>query len=696
MAAPAYTEDLTDIDTGLAESTTGYVAYGGGASGLGAGADFAMQGTNCVDKQITNAEKGILYNKGAGVTIPAGDHVFIWQFTATPGVCNTLALRGVVINVGSGTGAFCKYHVDGGDTFGAGGRVGKCYPIDPSVYTANTGAIPYRTLVGTPSGVFQYFGSGLSTNATVKSANMGLDAQRYGTGAYLTAGELISAGDASDDPCTFAGFATQNDAVANRWGIFNELNELQGMFAIGQNNAGVATLARFEDSDVNIKFVDTPHCAADFTQIVVDHASTVCNLTNINLEAEGTINKGRFIVNANNPTVSIIGGTWTGIGIITLQSNTTTTGTTFRRCALITGNGATMTGGTVESSTASSAILIDTNTEMAIVTGVGFVDNSKTVDIYDVPVTLATSSLYSGSTTQVSQSFIGDGNEIGGVTFNLSKTGSPTGNATAYLYAHSGTYGTSSVPTGSALATSNTFDISTLTGSENPVTFDFPTEFTTVLGTEYTVVLEYAGGDGINNVVYEVDISGTHGGNKALFSGSWAATAAHDVIFALIAMSSSIELTATGSHDFTDITFSGGGGTQGSNLVASTGAGDADVYNNSGGAITINVSGGDSPSVRNAAGSTTTVVSTVTLTVTDVPTGVNMTIVNSTTRTELQHTTSTGANITYSHSGGETVDILFMANDYDPNSGDIYDLTLPTANSSIKANIADDLNYENP
>ena len=39
------------------------------------------------------------------------------------------------------------------------------------------------------------------------------------------------------------------------------------------------------------------------------------------------------------------------------------------------------------------------------------------------------------------------------------------------------------------------------------------------------------------------------------------------------------------------------------------------MFNNTGTAITINVSGGDSPSIRNSAGSTTTVVNTVTVTV---------------------------------------------------------------------------------
>ena len=113
--------------------------------------------------------------------------------------------------------------------------------------------------------------------------------------------------------------------------------------------------------------------------------------------------------------------------------------------------------------------------------------------------------------------------------------------------------------------------------------------------------------------------------------------------------------------------------------------------------LTINVGQGyDLPYYYNTGLGTVNVVSSYTLTVTDVPTGVQMTVVNSSTRAELQNTTSTGVDITYDHSGGEIVDILFIANGYDPNSGDIYDLTLPTSDSSIKSNIPEDLNYENP
>ncbi len=70
----------------------------------------------------------------------------------------------------------------------------------------------------------------------------------------------------------------------------------------------------------------------------------------------------------------------------------------------------------------------------------------------------------------------------------------------------------------------------------------------------------------------------------------------------------SVELTSTGTYTFDNIVFVGGG---------AGGTTTADVYNNSGGAITINVTGnGSIPSVRNSAGSSTTINNTVNLSVT--------------------------------------------------------------------------------
>lgn len=365
MAVPAYTEDLTDID--LAESgSTGWTAFnisGGGGGAPAFGADFGMQGGGCWDKAASNAERGLAVNKTPGTgTVAAGVHIFQWGFTATPGVTDTLQNRGAYVIIGTGTGDYVQFHVEGSDTFGAQGRVGKCYVVN-YVTTANTGSVPYRTVGGTPGATPTYFGFGLKTLATVKGSNMGADAVRYGTGAYLTAGELIAAGDASDDPCTFVGFNAQNDSNSNRWGIFTSTGgtnyELQGRFVIGQNNSAVATLCRFKDSDINISLVDTVHSETDFTQLIIDHASTRCEWTNINITALGTHNPGQVQVNSNNPTVIINGGTWTDIGVTVFRSNTSVDGLTWRGTDSITLNGATLDNCLIENNTAASAVVTD-------------------------------------------------------------------------------------------------------------------------------------------------------------------------------------------------------------------------------------------------------------------------------------------------------------------------------------------------
>jgi len=352
MAVPTYAEDLTDIT--LAESITGWVALGGGASGLGAGVDFAMQGTNCVDKQVTASEKGQVFDNAAGITLGTGEHIFVWMFNATPGLSNTLANRGAAIIVGSLTTAYCAYHVEGSNTYGAAGRVAKCYPIDYATRTSNTGSAPYRTLTGSPGANPRVFGATLNITGTVKSANLGVDAIRRGTGAYITAGEIAN-------PATFNGYATENDTLANRWGILTKVGgsfELQGRFVIGQNSSKTATLAYFSDSDVAIFIVDTPHAATDFTQIVIDHASTEVYLTNVNITALGTQNPGRFVMNNASTVVEITGGAWTGLGITTLRALAVVDGLTWRLCGTVTANGANLTNAVFDRSSAATALVI--------------------------------------------------------------------------------------------------------------------------------------------------------------------------------------------------------------------------------------------------------------------------------------------------------------------------------------------------
>jgi hypothetical protein len=353
MAAPSYTEDLTDISL-MESGETGAAALnisGGGGGAPAFGADFGMQGAGCWDKAASNAERAILTNNapGSGVTA-AGVHIFQWGFVGTPGVLDTLVNRGVYVIAGTDASNYVQYHVDGLDTLGAQGRVGKCY-VYRYVTTAQTGKIPFRTVTGTPGTPPDEFGYGINTTATVKGSNFGQDAHRYGTGGYITAGELLSAGDASDDPATFTGFNIQSDDNTNRWGILTGIGgtnfELQGRFVIGQNSSQVATACSFRDSNVNISLVDTVHAESDFTQIILDHADTWVEWNNVNITALGQINPGRLVVNSANPEFQMTGGTITDIGISTLRTNTTADGTTWRGSGEVTANGATLANSSI-------------------------------------------------------------------------------------------------------------------------------------------------------------------------------------------------------------------------------------------------------------------------------------------------------------------------------------------------------------
>jgi hypothetical protein len=123
--------------------------------------------------------------------------------------------------------------------------------------------------------------------------------------------------------------------------------------------------------------------------------------------------------------------------------------------------------------------------------------------------------------------------------FYLRATGTPAGNAHAVLYIHSGTYGTSSKPTGSALATSDDFDISTVaTGSFALYTLNFTgaEQYTMQASTYYCIVFQNpsSGIDGDNFTDIGLDASTpSHSGNSLGWTGdkSWFADASLDAVF---------------------------------------------------------------------------------------------------------------------------------------------------------------------
>lgn len=119
---------------------------------------------------------------------------------------------------------------------------------------------------------------------------------------------------------------------------------------------------------------------------------------------------------------------------------------------------------------------------------------------------------------------------VDSVKFKLYKVGSPTGNCYALIYAHAGTYGSSSVPTGSALATSDAVDVTSITADTTWIKFTFSgaNKIRLETATYYVVTFQFAGGDASNNIAIVTDITtASHDGNRSYTPAvtSWTALA---------------------------------------------------------------------------------------------------------------------------------------------------------------------------
>ena len=138
--------------------------------------------------------------------------------------------------------------------------------------------------------------------------------------------------------------------------------------------------------------------------------------------------------------------------------------------------------------------------------------------------------LYTGFQIKNSHSFTGKSAYLTQVQFYINKYGTPVGNITAVLYAHSGNFGISSVPTGAALATSDAIDITTLDTTFDLISFNFDGTYELLADTKYCIVIEYAG---TSRLYIGVDENGEHAGNLSMYYDSepWYPISTYDTIF---------------------------------------------------------------------------------------------------------------------------------------------------------------------
>jgi len=157
------------------------------------------------------------------------------------------------------------------------------------------------------------------------------------------------------------------------------------------------------------------------------------------------------------------------------------------------------------------------------------------VDFYPFSYSTIVVGISTPGSYAVGQSFIAKQSILQSATFFLRKVGLPEGTFRAYLYAHSGDFGESSVPTGDPLATSITeIKIEDLSTKTTPYVFEFADGFKMKDGEMYVIVV---GGEHTvagSNITIRISVDNAtlkHPGNRSFsFGGDWSASNT-DLIF---------------------------------------------------------------------------------------------------------------------------------------------------------------------
>jgi hypothetical protein len=362
MAAAAYTTDLVDIYTDTSGGSAVLISSGGGGQSAitDPETDDYIQGISSISRNPWSASiRGIVYTAGAAQAIAAGNAVFIWAKADVSQALNTKALGGIQALVGNTSAALKAYYIDGSDSYTFGGW--KCYPIDPT--------IAQNTSIGTPSAVTQSFGVRWDVPATGPSKGFPfkIDAIRRGRTIITTAGDL------ANGYATFLAAANFQGVITRQWGLFQAQNGTylqQGLFRQGTT----ATAVDFRDANRVIFIAATDFVSANFNGYEINNAASNISWDNISISALGIISRGNFVIN-NNPTLLWNGCTFTDVGTFSLGgTNTTVTGSSFRRTDSITLNGSAFTGNTVSNNRGAASILA---ISLNAITGCSFVSDGS-------------------------------------------------------------------------------------------------------------------------------------------------------------------------------------------------------------------------------------------------------------------------------------------------------------------------------
>lgn len=397
--AGTYATDLQPVGTTSVADTgtyptniiefTGYIA-GSIVSTTTPDTDNFIQGIAGItglSSKSANTGNSLAYGRGSTLVINGGACLNIWAMYALPSALDTFAATngaGVQVAVGTAAGSFSTYRVDGQDTAPYGGW--KNYIVD--LRNTNTGPNSGGS-TGVTNPTNSYYGATFRQIASFKTAvPLAIDAIRYGRHTLsATGGDNTSVNNVTPLDSTAANFPqmsnyndwnsggtpTFGDPVDNGYHRFGQLQEADGSYlARGILSLGTtSTSVYFDDANRNINFQDMFVTYNDFNRIEIRHAASIVKLNSCNfsfIPRDSTLiasqfapatPRGNFEV-VDNATVTITSCSFTDMNTFIFLSNSTITSATFRRCDLITPNGATITSSLITNSTSTTSYITST------------------------------------------------------------------------------------------------------------------------------------------------------------------------------------------------------------------------------------------------------------------------------------------------------------------------------------------------
>jgi len=520
-----------------------------------------IQGAASLTAKVSKATYTSLFTIVSNVNL-TNKQIYVWMNAAAPANLNSMAGGGLRIRVEDAAANWASWYVAGSDTYVGGWEC----------FTAHMGTTPTAKSATAPN-YAAITKAGVVCQDLVGSAkeNFWFDAMRYGTGVTIYGGT-------SGDPAVLANIVTTENLIANKWGVvvqYEGILLLQGKLQIGTTSPGVATY--FLDKTSKVIIFRSKTVPTGFYEVLLQGNSTATTKVYFGETvggvgfSGGAVRSGGaslFKFTATNQYITDLGLYGVSfykadtIALPTYSATRNMLSCSFEQCAEVLPdtckvqycNFVNPTSRGIRFSIISHNVTDCTfiNCPCGVHCNVAgeFAFNSLMfygsdgVTKYDTENSVVatncdpyadqdtTRPIGNGTITGVGQSFTGNGGTLANVSFFLSKTGVPTGNAVAKLYAHEGAYGIDSIPSGAALITSENLDVSAITGSLVDTRLDFLNEVVLTNAVKYVVTLEYDNGDVGNYINIGDDTSApAHGGNACDKTGTWAAVPGSDLKF---------------------------------------------------------------------------------------------------------------------------------------------------------------------